>query len=275
MELSQCQLDTLHRNQLRILKEIQDICSRNGIRHFAIAGTLLGAVRHKGFIPWDDDIDIGMLRSDYCKFMERAKIELSSDFFLQTWETDPGFGLPMAKIRINNTTIVEGASANVKCHQGIFVDIFPFDEKPDAPVRRWFHAMSSYILKRALLARSGYSVGDQKRLPLRLAFASMNTVLRFVPTQSLIQLFEKQMQQFNGHQSEECVTVAGSYGYRRESVLRSWTEDLMDYEFHDLTICGFRNSHAYLSNLYGEYLRLPPEGARGQRHDIQSIDFGV
>ncbi|MEV8133477.1 LicD family protein [Pseudarthrobacter oxydans] len=274
MELLQWQLDTLHQKQLGILKEIQRICEANDIDYFAIAGTLLGAVRHDGFIPWDDDIDLGMMRSDYCKFVESAKQQLHPNFFLQTCETDPGFGLPMAKIRLNDTKLIEGASVNVNCHQGIFVDIFPFDEKPDAPMRRWFHAMSSYVLKRALLARTGYAVGAQKNMILRLAFSALIAVLSLIPTESLVQLFERQMKQFNGSDNTECVTVAGSYGYRRESFQRSWADDLVDFEFEGLKIRGFRDADTYLSKLYGDYLQLPAENERGQRHDIRAIDFG-
>lgn len=274
MELTQRQLDMLHRKQLDILQEVQKICQENDLKYFAIAGTLLGAVRHQGFIPWDDDIDIGMLRHDYRKFLECAQQQLDSKYFLQTWETDEHFGLPMAKIRINDTRIVEGASANVECHQGIFLDIFPFDEKPDNRLRRGLHAVSSYVLKRALLARSGYAVGDQKQISLRVAFSLLITLLRVVPKRHLIRLFEAQMTQFNGSQSKECVTVAGSYGYRRESFQSPWSQDLLEYEFHELKICGFRNAYAYLTNLYGDYLKLPAENERGQRHDIQSVDFG-
>lgn len=274
MKLTPLELDTLHKNQLIILREIQRICEANGIVYFAIAGSLLGAVRHKGIIPWDDDIDVGMMRSQYNKFLTCANTQLGPEFFLQTWNTDPAFGLPMAKVRLNNTKVVESSSANVDCHQGIFVDIFPFDDKPDAAPLRWLHALSAYVLKRAILARSGYSIGGDAPLLMRLPFRALTIVLAVFPKRRLIAFFETRMTQFNGAENAECVTIAGSYGYRRESLPKCWTDNLVDYDFDGMKVPGFRQADHYLTRMYGDFLKLPPIHERGQRHGIVAIDFG-
>lgn len=274
MNLTPLELDALHKNQLVILGEIQRVCRANGIVYFAIAGTLLGAVRHKGIIPWDDDIDIGMTRSQYNKFLSCANAHMGPEFFLQTWSTDPAFGLPMAKVRLNDTKIVESASADVDCHQGIFVDIFPFDDKPDAAPLRWLHALSAYVLKRAILARSGYSVGGDRSLLMRLSFRALTIGLAVFSKCRLIAFFEARMTQFNGFENTECVTIAGSYGYRRESLPKCWIEDLVDYDFDGMRVPGFRKAGPYLARMYGDFLKLPPVHERGQRHGIRAIDFG-
>ena len=113
---------------LEILKEIHRICVDNNITYWLTAGTLLGAVRHKGFIPWDDDCDVAMPREDYDKFLKIAQKFLPETMLLQTHETEPAYTLPFAKIRKKNTLLIEtGETGEENYHHGIFVDIFPFD----------------------------------------------------------------------------------------------------------------------------------------------------
>ena len=102
--LRQVQLD-----QLEIAKDIKRVCEENGIRYHLAFGSLLGAVRHKGFIPWDDDMDFGMLREDYERFLEIAPKKLKDEFFLQTWHTDPYYPLAFAKVRKKGTVFQEAA----------------------------------------------------------------------------------------------------------------------------------------------------------------------
>ena len=113
---------------LEILQEVHKICVANDITYWIEAGTLLGAKRHKGFIPWDDDIDIAMPRKDYNKFLKIAQEKLPQDMFLQNKETEPDYYLPFSKIRKNNTLLIEtGETGEENYHHGIFIDIFPFD----------------------------------------------------------------------------------------------------------------------------------------------------
>ena len=110
---------------LEILVEIHRICVENNITYWLEAGTLLGAIRHKGFIPWDDDCDISMPRKDYERFLQIAQEKLPETMFLQTKETDKEYPLPWAKIRKNGTLLIEtGETGEEKYHHGIFVDIF-------------------------------------------------------------------------------------------------------------------------------------------------------
>lgn len=125
---------------LEILKVIHSICVKNGIKYTLIAGTLLGAVRHKGFIPWDDDCDIAMLRPDYERFLEIAARELPKEYFLQTQKTDPNYPLFFAKVRKNSTLLIEtGETGEENYHHGVFVDIFPFDYYKYRWLINWMH----------------------------------------------------------------------------------------------------------------------------------------
>ena len=116
--------------ELDILLEIDRVCTENNIKYFLDSGTALGAVRHKGFIPWDDDIDICMMRDDYEKFIRLAPEKLSQKYFLQTLKTDPGYNKLHAKVRKNGTVFKEDANLMRNMNHGLFVDIYPFDYLP-------------------------------------------------------------------------------------------------------------------------------------------------
>ena len=119
--------------QLDLLDRLQKVCVKYNLKYYACGGTLLGAVRHKGFIPWDDDIDIMMPREDYDRFCQIAPQEFQSPYFFQTEATDPGYLLRHAKVRNSNTAAIQSALSKYHCNfnQGIFIDIFPLDKLPD------------------------------------------------------------------------------------------------------------------------------------------------
>lgn len=114
----------LQRIELEMLLEVDRICKKYNIRYFLVAGTLLGAIRHKGFIPWDDDIDICMPVEEYRKFCKVAKTDLKKEYFLQNSDTDFS-NRWFSKVRKNNTTCIEKGYEKSKIHQGIWIDIFP------------------------------------------------------------------------------------------------------------------------------------------------------
>ena len=122
--MSSYNIKDLQNVELEILLEVDRICKKHGVKYFLVSGTLLGAVRHKGFIPWDDDIDICMPVSDYRKFCKIAQEELGENFFFQSYETD-FYDRWFAKIRKNNTTCIEKVYENSRLHQGVWIDIFP------------------------------------------------------------------------------------------------------------------------------------------------------
>lgn len=120
-------LNKLHREILVILDEIVKICEKYKLKYYLIGGTLLGAIRHNGFIPWDDDLDIIMPREDYIKFTEKYYTELPSDFMLDWMNTNPDYNHIFAKVYNVNTLFEEELSEAVHSKRGIFVDIFPMD----------------------------------------------------------------------------------------------------------------------------------------------------
>ncbi len=140
------ELEQLHDALYEILGEIVRLCRKHQIPFFLIGGTAIGALYDKAILPWDDDIDIGMKREDYNRFLKIAAQELDSRYFLSWMETDPHTPYYFAKVKKNNTLFVEGLFRNVPMHQGIFVDIFPFDRIPD---NRWLmktqHELAKFL----------------------------------------------------------------------------------------------------------------------------------
>ena len=115
----------------QILCKYIEICEKYHLRYFVAFGTLLGTVRHKGFIPWDDDIDVGMPREDYERFLQIAQKECGEEYFLQTVDTDPEYHLYFAKLRMNRTRFVENSLQKAGSVTGFYIDIFPYDEISD------------------------------------------------------------------------------------------------------------------------------------------------
>ena len=131
MKMDEQTLRRVQLTQLSIAKEIKRVCDKYGIEYILDSGTLLGAVRHRGFIPWDDDMDIAMTRENYDKFVSVAQTEFKDKYFLQTWETDKNCPFPFAKVRLNGTSYVENVCEHADIHKGIYVDVFPYDVWPE------------------------------------------------------------------------------------------------------------------------------------------------
>jgi lipopolysaccharide cholinephosphotransferase len=273
MDMSEDSMKLLQDHQFAIAAEIRRICHENDIKFFIIAGTLLGAVRHQGFIPWDDDMDIGMLRSEYEKFLACAAEQLPEQFVLQTWHHDAGFGLPMAKVRQVNTRLVERNSINARDQKGIFVDIFPFDEIPPSLLKRKLQNASTFALKRLILAKLSYDVGAAGSVLKKALFGVLVSLTKHVSVRRMIAILEHEMQKYNHSQTGDFVAIGGSYGYQKEIIQNSWVQELTEVNFEKLSWPCFRQWDAYLEHMYGDYMQLPPIDQRGKRHGIVEISF--
>ncbi len=267
-------LGSLHRCQLLIAEEVKRLCQKHNIPYFIIAGTLLGAVRHGGFIPWDDDMDIGMLRSDYRRFLQVARRELSEKFFLQTVETDPGYGLPLAKVLLRGTVLTENTTSKNAAQKGIFVDIFPFDVCPEDSQKAAMHNKKTYFYKRLFLAKRGYTIAKVGEWKKKLAYGILRVLAVFYSQKGLCRKLNREITRYNSEQSTRIVNIAGAYGYEKETILRQWVAETVMLPFENTEFAAPAGYVAYLEAFYGDYMTPPPEDKRYNRHSVVELDFG-
>ncbi len=267
-------LPKLHNCQLIIAREIKRICDENNIKYFIIAGTLLGAIRHGGFIPWDDDMDIGMLREDYEKFINIAKTDLGEDFFLQTPETDYNYGLTFAKILLKGTVLVEETTASNNAQKGIFVDIFPFDVAPESESDRESHNKKTYFYKRLLLAKLNYNIAGKREYVKRMIYFILKIMSKFFSREKLEKKLDDEITRYNSQKTDDIVNIGGAYGYKKETIKASWVRKTVEIPFEDMTIAAPIDYIKYLETFYGDYMTPPPEDKRYNRHSIKELDFG-
>lgn len=255
---------------LIIAKEIKRICEKNNIPYFMVAGTLLGAVRHQGFIPWDDDMDFGMLRDDYNKFLKICETELDKEhFFLQIIDTDPEYGKFYAKILLNDTFLNYNSIIKNKARKGFFVDVFPYDSIPDSKLLQKKQSVVTTFAMRLLREKLNYTI------PCNSLGGKIEILFKgFFTKKALIRLYENEMQRYNKNKNSTyiCCSNAGN-GYPKETLKREWISNLKLMKFEDTEFPGSVLYDSYLTYFYGDYMTPPPEEKRNS-HEFTEADFG-
>lgn len=261
--------------QLEIAKEVKRVCEENGISYWLDSGTLLGAVRHKGFIPWDDDLDLGMLREDYEKFLQIAPGKLKEEYVLLCWQLDPQYPHQFAKVMKRGTVYREEAHYG-SSFDGIFVDVFPYDQMPDEPGEiRWvgFRLMAYRAMIRAKCGHRTWTVNGKfyvkrwlKNLPFR--FLSL-----FFGRRALRERSDRLSCRYNGTEFAYC-TPQGVFDYPEWRMpLRYFTElTQLPFEWELFSVPA--DYDGYLTCAYGDYMTPPPESEREDRHSIVEVKFG-
>lgn len=258
-------LQRAHGVMVEILKEIDKICIRHNLQWWIEDGTALGAVRHQGFIPWDDDCDIGMMREDYEQFVKYAVAELPKGFIFQNRDVDPKYKRYIPKVRKLGTKLVEfDESLDEPYNQGIFVDIFVWDNycSLDKPLNRLFTYMPDLRQKRKCYPR-----GDWRRTALG--------VLTAIPY-AVHSLGEKIYKSLNKlYRGNTNLLLVGYEIHASDN--HFYPRDVMfplrrDIEFEGEYFPMPAKPHEYLTELYGDYMRLPPVEKRHTHAKLIEVD---
>jgi len=261
-------LRRLQLTQLEILKVFDRFCREHNLKYSLYAGSLLGAVRHKGFIPWDDDLDVCMPRSDYEQLIILWEQNKPEGYVLQNKENSPSFPQSFTKIRKDHTTFLQSKKEIGRYHTGIFLDVFPIDRMPNGllnqSVYKW-NCMKYQLYTRGFVPPKGNAI---IKAGCALLLACMPESLREKSRNRCL----KQLTKYNDRHDFQTVAIE-----TMSSILKPFPSDMLDeyteLPFENGEFMCFADWDEHLRRKFGDYMQLPPEEERGWKHHPILIDF--
>jgi lipopolysaccharide cholinephosphotransferase len=248
----------IHGIQLDILQKVTQLSLKYRINYFMTGGSAIGAVRHHGFIPWDDDIDIGLTRQDFEKFLRVAPTELATtNYIVEQNRLNPRYEYDFAKVMTRDSQILERGREEAKAHNGIFIDVFPFDK---LPAKKQQQFKQRHILQNILneIRRRFYPEATSNGVAER-PYTQMSL-------QQLYKLRLRVMTQYNDQPGLPYVNLSSPYAYGKELIMPNEIHRLIKLPFENLQVPVLAGYDSYLKRLYGNYMKLPPVEKRVQRH---------
>jgi len=275
--MQQAQKDILQEKELQILVEFVKVCKELELKYTLAYGTLLGAERHKGFIPWDEDIDVAMLRDDYNKFIKFGQELLPKNLFIQTWETEDEFHKSYAKVLDVSTTLIEPIHRKLDIQNGIFIDIFPIDQESSNNFTRFIDNLIIYVLQEAKYASKGLSMlkSEKKNIFYKFRRLILYPFNELIGNKELnrLETYVRSKDNNNDYNYTYC-------DYHRPYIIRD--DKLIDISiFDDLEFIKFENKlfkaikkrDYYLNVKYGDYMDLPPKEDRIGPHNYIVLEI--
>lgn len=271
-------LEKVQRTQAQILKDVLEVCEKHGIDTFIIFGSAIGVVRHKGFIPWDDDIDIGMFREDFNRFKKIAEKELSDKYEILSCETNPNYACTVTHFQKKGTKFISKDVVKCDYTPGINIDIFIYDHLADSFLARKYQYFTTWFLGRLLfLSGKGTPFIPYKGIKKNIAEGICRLTRVFlrifhITPRKIYRRFQIESQRYNKKETEYYVAF---------ETPRSWTNAMKISDVYPLKKVPFRdfevnipkNTHKLLERIFGDYMQLPPEDKR-INHRPAVIDFG-
>ncbi len=262
--------------ELDLLVELDRVCRANGIVYQIWAGTQLGAVRHKGFIPWDDDADVVMLREEYEKF-KRISDQLNPRIcFFQDHDNDPNYRWGYGKLRRTGTKYVRLGQEHIACKTGVFIDIFPLDDIPLSTIGQMIQDFHCFCIRKIQWSEVG-RITDKGFLKI------WYSVLAKIPVDFAFNQLKKYTNKSRNDSPNKvrtlCYTSIGKLYYKhpikeRYGMPKKWFRYTKEFEFEGKRLIGLADYDEYLKFSYGDYMQLPPESERVQHAPVSDYDFG-
>ena len=264
-------LDEYKAISLEILKSIHKICEENNLVYFLDCGSLIGCIRHKGFIPWDDDIDVIMFRKDFEKLNEILEKNLDEKYnYFNIFNEDTYF-YTWARLTLKNTIFAEWWADQVDYTPNIFIDIFILDNVPNNQIKRKIHLCEGFILNQ--LTMYAYIKFDNESVLKKLFQQTIYHLLKIMPI-SPVTIKKKCLKVYSKYKDEECDAVCDFPAKCQLPIY--YKKDLLPLKkakFEDLTVNVPNNPDKILTRIYGDYMELPPKDKRF-RLAPEKIDFG-
>ena len=238
---------------LYIMKFIDTLCRRNGIKYYIMGGTALGAIRHGGFIPWDDDLDIFMTPDEYEKFKIVLEAENSNEFVLQEWRTTKNY-LEYAKVRLNGTTFIEHCYKDMlDIHHGIYVDIMILHKvSTNKFIQKLVYYQSKYVVFYALSQRNWQPKTSGQALALKL--------LKILPNKIIAKWCYKNIYKYDNLEKDYmyCYWITKA-SFAQGLFTPDFFQNPVDIPFEDTKLLSAEKIKEYLEYRYGDYMKLPSE----------------
>ena len=240
---------------LELLKYFDDLCRKNSIKYSLIGGTLIGAIRDKGFIPWDDDIDIILEKENYDKIIKILKTNNNSDYKLLTRDTCKDYYFPFPKLVATNTMVVEPLCLKQCSEYGIFIDILYYKKMPkEEKIFKKIKLLDSLLSRKKINKKEGI-----KQNFLRF---NKNIISILIGYDNLIKIKEKIYSKYDNIPSEYVLSNWPVYAYENEYQLQKNIIEYIDVPFENIKAMVFKNYDNVLKNLYGNYTKMPPKEQR-------------
>lgn len=243
---------------VEIMKDFHDFCAENDIMYFAGYGTLLGTIRHKGFIPWDDDLDVVVPRKDYDRLLKLFN-KRDSRYRLKSIDTDIRYPYNFAKIYDTKTKLIEHLYHDYD--MGIYIDIFPIDNWPASD-----NFLKKVRLYQKITKIKSYKLGKNQGIKKNIALALLKPILYFVSLESVVKKIDAMVEKTGKDPRFIGNIVANVYG-DREKLESYWLRDIVLMPFENIQINVPAGYHEILTKLYGDYMTPPPVKNQVTHHD--------
>ena len=269
---------TLKRIQEVELKDFMDICDRHGLDYFGIAGTGIGALRHHGFIPWDDDIDVAMPRDDFEKLLPLVEKEMGDKYLIMNAERYPNYPLMTTRMTMRGTKFKEEALKNIDAPLGIFLDLYPLDKVSDNPKEARRQARDAWFWSKILILRSipfpmlGFSGWKAKIIHAICGLAHLVLSILHVPkTWIYKKAYEAETRSNHYTKTKNLDFFCDTTPYMNLYAVKD-IYPLRKLPFEDVELNFPHNLHNNLTGMYGDYMQLPPEEKR-KNHYPYELEF--